>query len=203
MEFISLAFVCGLSAGFSPGPLMTVIVSESIKHGKKEGLKVALAPLITDLPIVTICLLILSRISNLDIILGVISLCGGLYLCYLGYDNITFKGAELTVSDCAPQSLRKGIITNFLSPNPYIFWLSVLGPTLLKAYQVNVIYAVSFIIIFYILLMGGKFTIALISAGSRKFLKSNLFIYVNRIIGCLLLLFAVIFIRNAWTYFVN
>ncbi len=201
MEFISLAIVCGLSAGFSPGPLMTVIMSESIKHGKKEGLKVALAPLITDLPIVIICLLILSRISNLDIILGVISLCGGLYLLYLGYENITYKGTELTVGDCAPQSFRKGIITNFLSPNPYMFWLSVLGPTLLRAYQVNLIYAVAFLVIFYFLLLGGKFIIAIISAGSRKFLKSNLFIYVNRIIGCLLLLFAVLFIRNAWTYF--
>jgi len=201
MEFISLAFVCGLSCGFSPGPLMTVIVSESIKHGKKEGFKVALAPLITDLPIVTICLLILSRISNIDIILGVITLCGGFYLSYLGYENITFKGTELTITDCEPQSLRKGIITNFLSPNPYIFWVTVLGPNLLDAYHANVIYAVLFLIIFYILLMGGKFTIVLISAGSRKFLKSNLFIYVNRIIGCLLLLFAIIFIRNAWTYF--
>ena len=201
MEFISLAIVCGLSAGFSPGPLMTVIMSESIKHGKKEGFKVALAPLITDLPIVIISLLLLSRISNLDIILGVISLCGGLYLIYLGYENISYKGNEISVSDCEPQSFRKGIITNFLSPNPYVFWLSVLGPTLMKAYQENLFYAITFLLIFYFLLMGGKFIIALISAGSRKFLKSKLFIYVNRVIGCLLLLFAVVFIRNAWAYF--
>ncbi len=65
---ISLLFsgvVFGLSGGLSPGPLLTLVVSETLKHGIKEGVKVSIAPLITDPPIVIAAIFIVSRGSFL------------------------------------------------------------------------------------------------------------------------------------------
>ena len=44
--------IFGLSAGFAPGPLLTLVITQTLKHNIKEGVKVALAPLLTDLPII-------------------------------------------------------------------------------------------------------------------------------------------------------
>ena len=52
MALVSAGLVYGLSAGFSPGPLMALVISQTLKHGIREGAKVAVAPLITDLPII-------------------------------------------------------------------------------------------------------------------------------------------------------
>jgi len=66
--------VMGLTAGFSPGPLSTLVITQTLRHGLKEGVKVAVAPLMTDLPIIAASLLLLSRAAHNENILGVISL---------------------------------------------------------------------------------------------------------------------------------
>ena len=52
IEFLALGAFLGLASGISPGPLLTITISETLQHGKWEGIKVAISPLITDLPIV-------------------------------------------------------------------------------------------------------------------------------------------------------
>lgn len=49
MYFLSVGAVLGLSSGLSPGPLLALVISETLRHGVKAGVKVALAPIITDL----------------------------------------------------------------------------------------------------------------------------------------------------------
>ncbi len=69
-EYLLPGIFIGLSAGFSPGPLMTVVISQTLHHGIKEGLKVAIAPLLTDLPIIAIIIFSLSLFLNIDLFLG-------------------------------------------------------------------------------------------------------------------------------------
>ena len=59
--FLLSGVIFGLTLGVSPGPLLTLVISETLKHNRKEGIKVAIALTITDLPIVLITLLILSK----------------------------------------------------------------------------------------------------------------------------------------------
>ena len=61
-SFLFSGVVFGLSAGLSPGPLLTLVISETLKHNAKEGIKVSIAPILTDLPIVMITILVLSRL---------------------------------------------------------------------------------------------------------------------------------------------
>ena len=52
LQILAMGTFLGLAAGFAPGPLLTLVISETLQHDIKSGVKVALAPIITDLPII-------------------------------------------------------------------------------------------------------------------------------------------------------
>ena len=91
LYFLSFGAVLGISSGLSPGPLLALVISETLRHGVKAGVKVALAPIITDLPIIILTLLVLSKLSGFPEILGAISLAGGIFICTLGFGCIRAK----------------------------------------------------------------------------------------------------------------
>ena len=200
ITYLTMGAVFGLTAGISPGPLLTLVISETLRHNKTEGVKIAVAPLITDIPIVLLTIFILSKMASSDIILGVISILGGIFIAYLGYDSIKSKGIEIDIQNLKLKSIRKGIIVNILSPHPYIFWLMVGAPITIKAYQASPVAAFAFIIAFYVLLVGSKISIALVVDRSRAFLKNKVFIWTIRILGLVLLIFAILLIKEGLSY---
>ena len=62
LDALSKGTVLGLAAGFSPGPLTFLIISETLRHGLRAGMKVSLAPVVTDLPIIVLAVLLLDRL---------------------------------------------------------------------------------------------------------------------------------------------
>jgi len=200
MNFLLTGTIFGLSAGFAPGPLSTLVISETIRHNPREGIKVAIAPLITDFPIVLFTILVISRLSSVDTVLGVISLLGAAFLFYLGFESLFFHGVDIKEDLKKPQSLKKGIFANFLNPHPYIFWLSIGAPTVIKAHQINVLFPVLYLGGFYFCIVGAKITLALFVGKSKHLLKSKLYIYTNKFLGILLLLFAILFLKEGLEY---
>lgn len=194
--FLSAGIVFGLAAGMSPGPLFALVISETLRHNKSEGVKVAVSPLLTDLPIILATVFVLSNLANSNLALGVIAMLGGIFVFYLGYESIRSQGLELDVEKHKPQSLKKGIIINALSPHPYLFWLTIGTPTLLKAYNTSILAAVLFISGFYLCLVGSKVGIALVVDKSRNFLKQKIYVWIMRILGIMLLGFAVVFLKD-------
>lgn len=201
ITFLFSGVVFGLSAGLSPGPLLTLVISETLRHGVKEGVKVSVAPLLTDLPIVLVTLLLLSRLSNMFHVLGVISLLGCGFLTYLGYESVTFRGVDVEVEKESPRSVRKGVIANFLNPSPYMFWFTIGAPLVLKARMVGILPAALFILAFYLFLVGSKVLVAVVVGKSRFFLRSRNYVYTIRLLGVILLVFALIFLRESLKFF--
>ena len=192
IHFLTLGVILGLSAGFAPGPLLTLVISETLQHGIKSGIKIAIAPFVTDLPIILLTVFILTKLSNLHNILGLISLAGGLLILCMGYETIRSKEGELNLHKTKSNSLEKGILVNALSPHPYLFWLSVGAPTMTKALSVSNIACLAFIGGFYIFLVGSKIVLALLVSKSRSFLRGNIYKYIMRSLG--IALFALAFI---------
>jgi threonine/homoserine/homoserine lactone efflux protein len=201
LAYLLPGLALGLSAGISPGPLLTLVMTQTLKHGVREGVKVSLAPLATDLPIIIVALFILDRLTTLDPVLGAISLFGAGYLIYLGYESVMFKGDMPADQAEAPHSIRKGIVANFLNPSPYMFWFSIGGPLMLKAFKVGPFAAALFIVPFYLLLVGAKCGVALVAGRSRHFLKSRYYVYTVRVLGLVLCLFGLMFVKDALVYF--
>lgn len=176
--------------------MLTLVISESIRHNKKEGVKVALAPLITDLPIIVLAFFVLSRLSRFDIVLSIISFFGGIFVTYLGYECLKTKGIIVDMQRFKPASLKKGIIANILNPHPYLFWVTVGVPTAIKAYQVSLNTAILFFLAFYTFLLGSKVGIAVIAERTRSLISNQIYIWIMRILGLSLILFATLFFLN-------
>ena len=201
VTFLISGLVFGLAAGISPGPLLALVISETLKHSRREGVKVAIAPILTDTPIVLVTIFILAKLASFNLILGAISISGALFISYLAYESITTKAVDMNLVEAKVTSIRKGIVTNFLSPHPYLFWMTIGAPTVLKAYSTNATAAILFIAGFYFCLVGSKIVVALVVDKSKSFLSSKAYVYIMRILGLALLVFAVFFIRDGLKLF--
>ena len=196
IEFFSAGTLLGLAAGFSPGPLLVLVISETLRHNIKAGIKVSIAPLVTDVPIILISLLILNRLAGFRPVLGCISIFGGVFILYLGYESLKTRGVELNLSSVSSSSFRKGVITNALNPHPYIFYLTVGAPIIFKSLNQSFLSTVSFVGSFLLLLVGSKILLALVVERSRSFLQGAVYIWAMRTLGALLLLFSLILFRD-------
>ncbi len=186
----------GLSAGFSPGPLLALVVSQTIRHGFREGAKVAFAPVITDFPIIFLSTLLLANLSGYKSVLGLVSIVGGLFLVYLAYENVKTTGMEVTLDEGEPRSFLKGAMVNALSPHPYIFWMTVGGPLIMRGASENPWSPALFIASFLGCLVGSKMMLAVVVGRSRHFLTGKPYVYIMRFLGLALLLFAYVLFRD-------
>jgi threonine/homoserine/homoserine lactone efflux protein len=200
-EFLSAGSLLGLAAGFSPGPLLVLVISETLRHNIRAGIKVSIAPLITDIPIILIALLILNRLSGFKPLLGCISMLGGLFIFYLGYESLKTRGMQLNLSSISSSSLRKGVITNALNPHPYIFYMTVGAPIIFKSIHQNFLSTVAFVGSFLLCLVGSKVVLAIVVERSRWFLQGPVYIWVMRTLGALLLFFSFILFRDGLRLF--
>ncbi|MCO6452028.1 MAG: LysE family transporter [Caldilineales bacterium] len=160
MPYALLGLSFGLSAGISPGPLLALVIQRSLQGGLASGLRIALAPLITDLPIVILAMLVVSRLpeSALDWLLFI----GGLFVLWLGIDALRHAGhsLETAIVTTPSQDIMHGALINFLNPHPYLFWGLVGAPTVIQAWQTQPLYAVAFVVLFYVMLIGSKVMLA-------------------------------------------
>ena len=193
---LTTGILFGLSSGLAPGPLLALVVTQTLRHNAKEGMKVAAAPLLTDLPIILVSVFILTRFLNYRSILGCISLVGGFYVLYLAYESLKTKPLSIEVSEIEPHSFRRGWLVNTLSPHPYLFWITVGVPFILKSGNEDLLPPVLFVLFFFASLVGSKMLLALLIGKSRSFLTKSTYLWVMRGLGVMLALFAIFLIRD-------
>ena len=198
-DYLTTGVILGLSAGFAPGPLLTLVISETLQHGIVSGVRVALSPIITDLPIILLSLFLLSHLADFQNILGIISLIGGMVILYMGYETFRPQQPETATAQARPsRSLLKGALANALSPHPYLFWLSVGGPVMNKALAQGIAPLSGFIGGFYVCLIGAKVIFAILTGRSRAFLTSTLYLYTLRALGAALCLLALLLFHEGF-----
>src|SRR5919108_3134723 len=73
----------GLAAAAQPGPFQTYLISQTLLKGWKRTLPAAFAPLLSDGPIIALCLLVLSQIPLW--LQRFLYIAGGLFVLYLSY----------------------------------------------------------------------------------------------------------------------
>ena len=193
LYYLTLGLTLGFTAGVAPGPLLTLVLSESLKTGFKGGFLVASAPLITDLPIIILATFILSS-ANVAII-KVIAVVGGAYLIWLGYRQFMIPAVPDVEVSSPKHSLTKGIIANLTNPHPYIFWISVGVPAVITSYgKAGLTAPFLFVVSFFLVLVLSKTVIAFVSAKSTRFLSSVFYLFILRLCGAALMVFGVILI---------
>ena len=63
MTALASGVLLGLSAGLSPGPMLALVLAQTLRHGSREGCKIALTPLVTDPPIILVTLALASKLA--------------------------------------------------------------------------------------------------------------------------------------------
>ncbi len=162
----------------------------------------ALSPLVTDFPIILITILIMGRLTQSDIFLAIISFAGGIFLAWLGFESVRSREMSMDLQDPGSGSMKKGIITNFLNPGPYLFWATVGTPLLLRAYKTDFTAAILFIISFYVFLTGSKILVAVLADKTKNFMNQGIYLILMRILGIALLIFSLIFFYDGVKYLI-
>ena len=198
MFYPFIGFSLGLSAGLAPGPLMALVIQRTLRHGTISGLRVALAPLLTDLPIVILALLVISRLPEAAIH-GLMAI-GGLFVLWLAVEAWRETGQGLNPAEAPPsaqQDFLRGMMVNFLNPHPYLFWGTVGAPLVLQAWHVSPWQAAGFILTFYLFLVGTKVVVAWI-LGRIRHMPMPIYHRVMQCSALLLLGAGLYMLYSAW-----
>ncbi len=190
----------GAVEGFKPGPLQTLVITETLKKDWRAGFKVTLAPLITDGPIILFCALVVSTLSNNNQLFAIISFAGAGFLLYMAYETFTITGVRISEGNIDNSPLYKGIMTNLLNPNPYIYWTLVGSPFLVKAFEVEIWLPLVFIFSFFFIFIICKTATALLVERSKTFLSSRSYLVILKILALILVGFAFIFVQTGLSY---
>jgi threonine/homoserine/homoserine lactone efflux protein len=191
----------GLAAGLAPGPLLALTLSHSLQHGPLEGCKIALSPLLTDAPVILLAVFLASRAADVQPLLGLLSLAGGLFVGYLAWATLRTSPSPLQSDSESPRSWFKGVATNLLSPHPWLFWMTVGTSSLARALEHGWLTAAAFLCAFYLLLIGCKLSLALLAGRSRRWLSGPAYRWVLRTLAVFLMLFAAFLLRESWHRF--
>ncbi len=197
LEFAAAAAAFGLSGGLSPGPLLALVVAEALARGRAAGLAVAASPLVTDGPIIVAAVLLLGRVENSQPALGLINLAGGALLAWWGAGGLRTQPVTLDeVSEPGRpwSSLARGVTVNLLNPSPYVFWLTVGAPMLVRSSDQSFSSAAVFLAVFYAGLVGSKAVLATLVARSRDVLSGRAYLWANRLLALVLLGYAAHFL---------
>ncbi len=173
MTELAAGLSIGLGAGLTPGPLLTLVFTSSIERGFGAGLRVALAPLITDAPIVTLGVIVAGTVPEAAV--RGLAMAGGVLVGALGIHTIWRAGAEPgpAVSASGAQDVWRGALVNALSPHPWVFWMAAGGPLLVAAWRRNPVLGAAFLAGFYTMLVGSKVVFAWAAArGSGRLSQS-------------------------------
>lgn len=170
LAYILQGAALGFTAAITPGPFQTYLISESLSGGWQRGGLVAFAPLLSDLPIIFLSLFLLNQLH--ENFLRIISIAGGAFALYLAWRLWIGwrKGAHPPDADAnsSKGGLWRGVIANFLTPGPYLFWALVSGPLLLSALRQSILFGAAFIIGFYGIMVLSLLGIALIFSQARR-----------------------------------
>jgi threonine/homoserine/homoserine lactone efflux protein len=204
-DMLLFGILLGLAAGFSPGPLLVLVVSETLRHGVWAGLRASLAPLVTDLPIIAITLVLMDALGAHPAVLGALSLAGGVFVMYLGIGSMRTRGVTVGEGVEVARPLGKAVTVNALSPHPYIFWLTVGGPIVIKSAGQGYAEPAAFIAGFYVFLVGSKMALAALAGVTRGRLTGAAYVAAMRVLGGLLVLFSLLLFRDGlkmmgWIY---
>lgn len=171
-SYLLQGLILGATAAAQPGPFQAFLLSLIARQGWRRTLPAALAPLISDGPILVLVLFVLTRVP--DWLLSALQVVGGLFLLLLAWGAWRALRRPVVTEAVAPVEGRvttnvlKAALMNLLSPSPYIFWTTVAGPILIEGWRQETSLGLAFLLGFYVALVGGLALFILVFAGAGR-----------------------------------
>ncbi len=160
----------GLTAGATPGPLQTYMISETLAGGWRRSFPLIFVPIISDAPAIIITTFILGQFPAW--LLQIISLIGGIFVFYLAWGLWKQWNAAqnklAVVPEIQHRSFGRALAINLFNPNPYIFWALVIGPILINALEQSWLDGIIFMLGFYGVFLSTMLAIILLFHQTRR-----------------------------------
>ena len=160
----------GFAAAVQPGPFQTYLISQTLMRGWRKTLPAAAAPLVSDGPIISLALVILSQIP--EWFQRMLYVAGGLFILYLSWNAVSALRKMDERSMLTDLSGKRGVLRaammNALSPGPYIYWGLVTGPILLTGWRESPMNGIGFLISFYVTLVLSLAGIIMVFGTARR-----------------------------------
>lgn len=151
----------GIFEGIRPGPLLTMVIRETLTGGWSAGARAASAPIFTDGPLIIISIFLSGWVAEQPSILFMISLLGAGFLVWFGIDCFRIEPPDPEIAqEPVTGSFKRGVMTNLLNPNVYVFWFLIGGPLMATAADEEPLAPVAYALSFLILIIIVKVTIA-------------------------------------------
>jgi len=203
-SFLWKGILLGMHAGFAPGPVSTLLITESLRHGRRSGTRIAFVPILTDLPVVGIVVPLFYYLTfDATIAIGIFSIVGSILLGYLGYESLTVTQTQFERGEVPKVSLVRAVGINFFNPNLYIYWIAICGPICVTALHISFGMMFLFLTAFYISITSVKIGIALMVGSIRHSLNFTVIVWINRLLGMAMFLFAILFFLQGWQLLTN
>ncbi len=188
VHYALLGIMLGLAAGFSPGPLQTLVISHAVRLGWRAGASTAFAPLVSDIVIVALTVGVIGLVPHL--VLSVISVVGAAVVTYLAWDTwkayhvpsqlvqaVGDAGSGLNLRTSGEDqfpgtTLWRAVVVNFFNPHAWLFWAVVGAPMTIRASSGHLVEGIIFVAVFYISLVGSKVLLSILAAHGVKWLGS-------------------------------
>ncbi len=189
----------GLLLAAMLGPVFFAILQTSLHEGFKAGFYLAFGVLLSDIGLISICYTFAALVQKIDAHHEFMNWIGGILFIAFGIFNFFHKIKLKEIDDnkktIHAQFVLKGFLINLFNPAVLFFWLGVVGLLSVKDNYTQTDEAVFF---------GGTlltiFTTDLLKSfiahRIKNFLKPNIMIWLNRIIGIVLIGFGVQMILN-------
>ena len=161
-EFLIKGGALGLAAAIQPGPFQAYLLSQVGQRGWRRTLPAAMAPLISDAPIVVLMLLVVRQMPAGA--LSVIRAAGGVFLLYLAWRSFAslrklpadaIESHDETNQIAAGHGLWQAALMNLLNPNPYIFWGTVGAVVFFEGWNQSPAAGTAFLAGMYAMLISG------------------------------------------------
>ena len=191
-----------LIEGIKPGPLLTMVIRETLSGDLRSGLWTATAPIFTDGPLIILSFFFASLIADNPGVLIVISILGAAFMFKMGVECFKIEPPSIAII-LEPLSSRKafgrGIITNLLNPNVYVFWFLIGGPIMAASVEAEPLAPIAYATSFIICIIFVKCSVAFAIYRLRDGMPTHVYKAVLTVCGFAMILFATGYLGFAWS----
>jgi threonine/homoserine/homoserine lactone efflux protein len=199
----------GLGLAFLIGPSFFALFQTSLEKGFVAAFRFAIGVVFSDLFLVAIAFLGVSRLFTFPIAKMIVTIAGGGVLVgygiYMIVKKVNLQTKKTNPDDNAPETgwshLVRGLVTNMANPGTWFFWIFWVG-VITAQYTTNKSIQYIYVILFFTIALGVNFMCDMLKAyGAHKLQRlitpKNISI-INKVVGILLAGFGVYLILNLY-----
>ncbi len=176
------------------GPVFFALLQTSLHEGFNAGAHLAFGVFLSDAVMIALCYFFAAQLNLLEQNKLLMGITGGGLLIGFGLVNffkkIKIKEVDDNKKTVHAKFIAKGFVLNFFNPAVVLFWLSIVGIVSLKE-EYTTIHTYVFFSSVLLTVLTTDLLKSFISHQIKNVLKEKVILWINRIVGIVLIVFGV------------